>query len=137
MPLYVFECPGCGERIEDFFPIGCPPPVCACGEETAKVLTMPAVLIPRCHRAVNHAEHAIALEEFQRPNPNNPKGMSDEQMVKAGLATTRACSNWFGDRRKSPEECAVGVVPKPHEIAIKPETERAVAEAVRVSMRVA
>lgn len=40
-------------------------------------------------------ENARAAEEFfHEPQPDNPGGMSNAELVKAGLATTKACSRW-------------------------------------------
>lgn len=51
---------------------------------------------PNGQRPSSEAEEnaRVAEEFFYEPNPDNPNGMSNADLVKAGLATTKACSRW-------------------------------------------
>lgn len=88
-----------------------------------------AVHIPHVHQAVNHRESALAEAAFKRPSNANPGRMSDEEMVRAGLATTAKCSNWWGDTRSALVASAPETEPQrtPDSPALRAEVRRRVA----------
>lgn len=45
MPLYEFRC-ACGERFDEFVPVGTKTAKCACGLDAERVFSVPSVVIP-------------------------------------------------------------------------------------------
>jgi len=44
MPIYDYECPGCGKQSEDLAPIAGPDPVCDCGQPLRRLISVPGMM---------------------------------------------------------------------------------------------
>lgn len=132
MPTYGFRCRVCGAETDLALPIASrdDPQSCPlCEGPLERLIEMPSVHIARVHRAVNHDESSFAEHCFKQPNAMNPGGMSDEEMVKKGLAKTRACSSWWGDSR--PAQVAIGDPSRRKDHTPSPEIAQRVGKAIR------
>lgn len=59
MPLYSFGCRSCALTTDDFAPLNGPWPSCPrCGGALSKQITLPQVIVPDYHKAINHAGNA-------------------------------------------------------------------------------
>lgn len=133
MPIYEYECTECGRVDERLLPISdTSEQTCACGSRMKRLISSFSVCIPAVHRAVNHAEASLAEAAFKAPSRTNPGGVSDEELVRKGLATTRACSNWWGDTRGRVE---AKPKPEPRKVVDPPGLRERVREAIRSQRR--